>query len=58
MCKKDYAELDKSSLTWFEEKVCLNKSSIISAIALMFIFTIVTSLIKKKFNKKEKIKDK
>jgi hypothetical protein len=52
-CKKEYSELDPNSLNWFESKVCMNKRSILSSIAIMFIFTIITGMVKKKLNKRK-----
>jgi hypothetical protein len=50
-CRRDYSEVDRSTLSLFEEKVCLNKSSIMSAIAMLFIFTVISGVVKKKLNK-------
>jgi hypothetical protein len=56
LCNKEYTEDDKN-LSFFEEKVCLNKRNILSSIAMMFIFVIVSSMIKKKLDRgKQKIK--
>lgn len=55
-CRRDFTDVDRSTLTWFEEKVCLNKASIMSSIAIMFIFVVISSMIKKKINKATKNK--
>ncbi len=52
-CKRDYANVDVTNLTFFEEKVCLNKKSILSSIGLMFLFAVISSMIKKKLDRKK-----
>jgi hypothetical protein len=52
-CKKDYSGIDPSTLTFFEDKICLNKKTIMSSIAVLFIVTIISSIIKKKIEKKK-----
>lgn len=54
VCKKDYTELDNlTNLSFFEEKVCVNKRSIMSTIAIMFIFVIISTLIGKRLKKQK-----
>ena len=60
-CKQEYKEEEMGNLNWLETKVCLNKKSYLSSIALLFLFTIIFDMLKKKLNKstekrKEKVK--
>lgn len=51
-CKRDYTNEDVSNLNFFEENICLNKKSVLSSIGLMFLFAVISGMIKKKIDKK------
>lgn len=53
-CKKDYSEENINELTFFQRNVCLNKRTLISSIAIMFLFAVLSGMIKKKMNKQIK----
>ncbi len=46
--------LEKTDLTWFEEKVCKNKSSYLSTIGVLFIMIVLSGVLKKRINKNKK----
>ena len=47
-CQSDYESIDKSTLGFFEEKVCLNKKGILGGIGVMFIISVISSMVMKK----------
>jgi hypothetical protein len=51
-CKRDYSNADVTNLSFFEQKVCLNKKSILSSIGLMFLFAVISGMIKKKLDRR------
>jgi hypothetical protein len=52
-CKRDYTDVDVNTLSFFEEKFCLNKKTVLSSIGLMFLFAVISGMIKKKLDRKK-----
>lgn len=53
-CKGNLEEYQNKELNWFEENVCVNKSTYISSIGVMFILIVLSGVLKKKMEKKKK----
>ena len=52
-CKRDYTNVDVGDLNFFEENICLNKKSVLSSIGIMFLFAVISGMIKKKLDKRK-----
>lgn len=55
LCRSNPNNVEHS---WFEENVCSNKNSIFSGLAMLFLFTVIFTMIKKKFGKAKKANNK